>query len=358
MNCLITTFAHRGVNITLVAVCLTAVFAEGRAARAQDFFQEGGSRLYISRTLDPDGEDAATSGDMLAADGPQRSPIPTVGMDGDTLVINGVAGAHDVYIIGVEGNPGAMTVHFDDWPMKLFFDVTHIDINFVGGPNFLALLQVGVEGDVEISAGDGDNQFYLGYHNYGPNLIGGNLSVLCGHGANDILFEESWVLGNADFVMGDGGNDLTIGLAASPSDLGAVVLGELFVGTGTGHDKVEIVKSWLGDDTLIETAGGDDTVILGTHYATGSAIAGNVIGGDLDVLTGAGDDGLGLTDNEVYGRVDIALEDDDDVLLIGGSGFLPNDFYDHFTAHGGGGADFLDDDPGNFYAHSPHFQSF
>jgi hypothetical protein len=68
---------------------------------------------------------------------------------------------------------------------------------------------------------------------------------------------------------------------------------------------------------------------------------------------------VGLTDNEVYGDVSILLGHDNDELRVGEApGFPPNSFCADFSAHGGNGMDTLNDDPGNFYAMGPQFQSF
>src|SRR4029450_301847 len=139
-------------------------------------------------------------------------------MDGDTLVISSLDNSgHAVYIIGVEGKPGAMTVHFDDWAMQIFFDVQHIDVDFAGGANFLALYQVHVAGNVTISAGDGDNELVLGRPLYDPTLIGGDLSVVVCHGDSRVQLEESWIMGNATIEAGDGDNRVVLGRAESPS---------------------------------------------------------------------------------------------------------------------------------------------
>jgi hypothetical protein len=152
---------------------------------------------------------------------------------------------------------------------------------------------------------------------------------------------------------------VVLGDADSPSDLGAVVLGNLLIETGAGDDLGEVVKSWIGGQTLIDTVDGDDTVILGTHYKTGSAIAGNVLDGDLLIDTGHGMDSVGLTDNEVSGNTSILTGHDNDELRVGDApGFPANSFDSQFTAHGGSGVDTLNDDPGNFYAVPAQFQSF
>jgi hypothetical protein len=277
-------------------------------------------------------------------------------MVGDTLVISSARGSHKIYIIGVEGKPGALTVHVDDAPMQIFFDVQHIDVDIAGGSNFVAVYQVHVGGNVAVSAGV-DNELVLGRPTYDPNLIGGNLLVALGNGDNKVRLEESWVLGNATIEAGDGDNRVILGRSDSPSDLGAVVLGDLFVATGGGPDRVEIAKCWLDGSVAIDTAAGDDAVILGTHYDPASAVAGNVFMGALAIATGAGEDAVGLTDNEVAGETDIQLGDDDDALLVG-AGKPANAFYAQFWAHGNAGQDTLENDAANYYEFNPHFQSF
>jgi hypothetical protein len=350
----ITTFVGRALKAAALAIGLCGMLAGGQAARGQDSFQEGGARPYFGRAVSPPEEPYA---DTLAADS-RRTLVSTVGMVGDTLVVSGEGNSgHKVYIIGVEGKPGAMTVHFDDWPMEIFFDVQHIAVDFAGGANFLALYQVHVAGNVSISAGDGDNELVLGRPLYDPNLIWGDLSVVVGHGDSRVQVEESWIMGNATIEAGDGDNRVVLGRAKSPSDLGAVVMGDLLVTTGGGYDRVEVAKCWLDGNVAIDTAAGDDIVILGTHYEPASAVAGNVLAGALDIATGEGADAVGLTDNEVYGETVIELGDDDDALLLG-AGLPVNDFYDAFTGRGDAGQDTLDNDPANYYDFAPHFHSF
>ncbi len=363
----ISTFVSRALKITVAAICLGGMLAGGQAARGQELLAEGGSRLLVEPTAAPQ-EPAPANTDASSDPVPPHdnrfttdsrpSLVPFVGMDGDTLVISSLDNfGHKVYLIGVEGKPGAMTVHFDDWAMQIFFDVEHIDVAFGGGANFLALYQVHVAGNVTISAGDGDNEVVLGLPGYDPNLIWGDLSLAVGHGDSRVKVEESWIMASATIVAGDGDNRVVLGRAESPSDLGAVVLGDLLVATGGGYDRVEVAKCWLDGEVAIDTAAGDDIVILGTHYEAGSAVAGNVLAQALDILTGEGADAVGLTDNEVYGTTLIELGDDDDTLLLG-AGLPPNAHYDAFTARGDAGQDSLDDDPANYYDSAPHFHSF
>jgi hypothetical protein len=169
--------------------------------------------------------------------------------------------------------------------------------------------------------------------------------------------EESWIMASATIEAGDGDNRVVLGRAESPSDLGAVVMGDLLVSTGGGYDRVEVAKCWLDGNVAIDTAAGDDIVILGTHYEPASAVAGNVFAGALDITTGEGADAVGLTDNEVYGDTVIELGDDDDALLLGAD--LPvNDFYGALTGRGDAGLDTLDNAPANYYDSPPHFHSF
>jgi hypothetical protein len=281
-----------------------------------------------------------------------------VSQEGTTLIVDGTRGHDDVIIIGVDGHPGIVTVRFNDQPLVAHYGLTEIEVDLKGGNNKLAMVQVHMAGDVTVAADNGENLIILGLWKYMPNLIWGNLSVTAGNGFNEIHLNESWIIGNATIECGDGGNDVILGHPDSPSDLAAVIFGDLTVATGTSGDLVEVDKSWISGQTLIDTWDGADTVILGTHYEIGSDIAGNVFN-DLVVATGDGGDEVGLTDNIVNGQTTIQTEDDNDVLLLGaGAAFPPNDFYGNFTAHGGGGLDTLDNDPGNFYAYPPQFHSF
>jgi hypothetical protein len=284
----------------------------------------------------------------------------TVAQKGDTLYVTGTRGNDSVIIIGVDGHPGIITVKVENQPLVAHFGLSHIAIDLKGGENSLGVFQVNLGGDLTIAAGSGENYFLLGFHEFFmPNLIWGDLSVTVGLGPNVILLEESWIVGNTSISTGDGLNTVVLGRANSPSDLGAALIGNLLIETGGGDDHVEVVKSWIGGQTLIDTDDGNDTVILGTHYATGSAIAGNVFADTLFVATGNGMDGVGLTDNAVWGNTTIQTGHDNDELRVGdGPAFPPNDFHAQFSANGGGGMDTLNDDPGNSYAMPPQFQSF
>src|SRR5262245_29648504 len=178
----------------------------------------------------------------------------TVSQKGDTLFITGTRAADSVIVIGVDGHPGIVTVQVDNQPLTAHFGLANIDINLQGGNNFLAVLQVHLAGDLTIAAADGDNFLLLGYHTgYMPNLIWGDLSVALGHGDNQVLLQESWIIADTTIATGDGANTVVLGDADSPSDLGAVVLGNLLIETGAGDDLVEVVKSWVGGQTLIDT---------------------------------------------------------------------------------------------------------
>ena len=296
---------------------------------------------------------------QLKTEGVKRPPRSSVEKVGDTLVVDCVGGPHTVYLIGVEGNPGAMTVHFDNWAMQFYDDVANIDVNFQGGANKLYVYQVNVPGNVDVSAGDGDNQFFLGLPAYDPNFFGGDFLANVGNGTNWFRVEESWVFGDASILAGDGGNNFLFGKADSPSDLGAVVLGDLNISSGDDDDIVEITKCWMGGNVGIETNGGGDAIILGTNYENGSPIAGNVFNANVTLATGEGDDAIGMTDNTVHGDTLITMSQDDDELLIGDAPAFPaNQFNGAFEAHGGSGTDAVNDDPGNSYAFAPEFFGF
>lgn len=348
------TLVRRVLKTAALALGLSGVLASEQAARGQDSFSVEGDRLSVQETAAPQEEPRAYT---LTAD-PRPAGLSSVEMIGDTLVISSLGNrGHKVYIIGVEGKPGAMTVHFDDSPMQIFFNVQHIDVDFDGGANFLAMYQVHVAGNVTVAAGDGDNELVVGRPPYAPNLIGGDLSVVVGHGDSRVQVEESWILGGATIEAGDGDNRVVLGRAESLSDLGAVVLGDLQIATAGGYDGVELAKCWLDGDVAIDTGADPDFVILGTHYESASVVAGNVLAQALDITTGEGADAVGLTDNAVHGVTLIELGDDDDGLLLG-AGFPPNAFFDAFTARGDAGMDSLEDDAANYYDSAPHFQSF
>jgi len=197
----------------------------------------------------------------------------TVSQKGDTLFITGTRAADSVIVIGVDGIRHRHGQCRRPAACGALRSCQHRH-RPAGGNNFLAVLQVHLAGDLTVAAADGDNFLLLGYHTkYMPNLIWGDLSVAVGHGDNEVLLQESWIISHATIAAGNGANAVVLGEADSPSDLGAVVLGDLLIETGAGDDRVELVKSWIGGQTLIDTVDGDDTVILGTHYDTGSAIA-------------------------------------------------------------------------------------
>jgi hypothetical protein len=282
----------------------------------------------------------------------------TVSKKGNTLYVNGTRGDEWVFITGVDGLPGVVTVQAEGQPMTAHFGFQNMSINMSGGYNGVVVVQVNLPGNLSIAGGNGTNEVHVGLERYMPNLIWGNLNVNF-TGLNTIELEQTWILGAADFDLGDIGNQVVIGRADTMEDLGAVILGGLTVTGGEGHDQIEVAKSWIGGEALFETAGGDDHVILGTHYPTDSPIAGNVFDGNLGIYTGGGEDGVGLTDSTFNGDVEIETGNDDDELYLGDApDFPPNDFSGDVYAHGGGGQDFLNDDPGNSYASNPEFHSF
>ncbi len=292
---------------------------------------------------------------------------------GDTLSITGNRGDDSIWIIGVDGHAGIVTVKVDDLPMVAHHGLQHIHVDLRGGENFLAMYQVHLGGDVTITGGDGKNYLWLGrrfgkLHNYMPNLIWGSLSIAVGDGLNETVLENSWIIGDVEIDGSDGRNYVMLG-NDSPLDLGAVVFGNLSVTTGAENDRIEIVKSWLGD-TLIDTGADRDSVLLGMLLNESGAnyefIGGNVFVGTLSVAAGAGADNVKLADNAVYGDATMTLGDDDDSLLLLGPDVLdgltfeypPNEFHAALAADGGNGEDYLYDDPANVYAFEPEFDGF
>lgn len=283
----------------------------------------------------------------------------TVSQKGDTLYVNGTRANDLVVIIGVDGHPGNVTVKSDGQSMTAHHGFEHLVVNLGGGNNVLGLLQAHIPGNVTVNAGSGINELILGYEFYMPNLIWGDLAVNCPNGVCEILLEQSWIVGDASFMLGGSGNNLEFGRSDLAADLAAVVFGDLTVNCGDGDDRIEIVKSWFGGAAEFQTAGGNDDVLLGTHYETGSPVAGNIFQGTLVINTGDGEDGVGLTDSAFGGDVEIETGNDDDDLYLGDApGFPPNVFNGEVDAHGGGGQDFLNNDPGNTYANPPNFHSF
>lgn len=296
---------------------------------------------------------------LLAVGAPPARAAVTVSQKGDTLYVSGNRVDDHIVIIGVDGKPGNVTVKPAGQPMTAHHGFQHLVINLGGGGNVLAMVQAHVPGNVTINSGSGSNALILGHEWYMPNLIRGDLDVSCLNASCEVHLEQSWIVGNASFLLGDDGNNVQFGRNDLAADLAAVVFGDLTIDCGDGDDRIEVVKSWFGGDALFETAGGDDDVILGTQYATGSPIAGNIFEGNVGIYTGDGEDGVGLTDSTFGGDVEIETGNDDDDLYLGDEPAFPaNDFFGDVDADGGGGQDFLNDDPGNNYASTPNFDHF
>jgi hypothetical protein len=301
----------------------------------------------------------AIAGIVGLAGGPEpASAAVSVSQKGQTLYVTGTRSDEWVYIIGVDGEPGVITIQSAGQPMTAHFGFQNLSVNLGGGNNVVVIVQVNLPGSLWVNGGSGINELFVGLEKYMPNLIWGDVNVSI-TGTSEIEMEQSWILGAANIDLGDAGNRVVIGRADTAEDLGAVILGGLTVETGAGADRIEVAKSWIVGGALFETAGGSDEVILGTHYETGSPVAGNIFDGNVTILTGAGEDGVGLTDCTFDDNVSIETGDDDDELYLGDEPEFPaNSFAGEVDAHGGNGEDFLNDDPENAYADPPSFHSF
>jgi hypothetical protein len=269
----------------------------------------------------------------------------TGGRGDDRLVVyrsgdKTVAGEIEVWDVGAA--PGVLGT---------YSGVQNIQVNLLGGNNFLGLYRFEVAGDVSVTAGDGNNQVYVG----GVGVTGdaritidGNLSVSTGAGL-DLVRVESCAIGSAMIDTGDADDWVLFGHHLDTSIFHpGTILGPLSVSTGAGNDLVAMIGAEPGA-TVIDTADGDDWVLAGIGFEDGAwVIRGNELLG-FDVEAGTGNDFVVLVSNWSFGDVSILTGQQNDEVWLGGFG-APNDFQGDVLADGGGGNDTLLDDAMNSYA--------
>lgn len=245
-------------------------------------------------------------------------------------------GAADVVDVDGTGVAGGVDVFVNGAFVQTFAGIEQISVAMKGGADFLNLSAIDISGHVSIDMGGGadrvdiDNTTTLGGGPDGDVLIDGNLTVVLGNNAGDVLdwastggfgttVGGSAVLAGADSFLldGEGGDS---GLQASDLNVGGLLQ----------------VSSKLSSSTVIDDVNvGSTTILSFGKKADSVAISDSRFAGDLEVLFGAGND---LFDLDVAGQ--------------------PNRFDGHVNVLGGAGADTLDQLATNVFAIPPSFREF
>jgi hypothetical protein len=320
------------------------------------------SRFFKSTALT-----AACCASLLAAGQPAHAGRggPTITQKGGTLSVVGNRG-DDRLVIHRSGDttvPGEIEVWdvgVSPGVIGVYSGVQNIHVDLLGGNNFLGLYRFEVAGDVTVLCGDGDNQVYVGGVGETGDAriaIDGNLSVTTGAGL-DLVRIESCAIGGALIDTGDSddwvlfGHHLDTGIFHP-----GTIIGPLAVSTGEGNDLVAMLGAELSD-TGIDTAGGDDWVLVGIGIEDGAwTIRGNEFSSAFFTDTGMGNDFVVLLGTWAFSDVTILTGQQSDEVWLGGLG-APNDFQGDVLADGGGGNDTLLNDATNSYAFPLQFLSF
>ena len=245
-------------------------------------------------------------------------------------------GAADVVDVDGTGVAGGVDVFVNGAFVQTFAGIEQISVAMKGGADVLNLSAIDISGHVSIDMGGGadrvdiDNTTTLGGGPDGDVLIDGNLTVVLGNNAGDVLdwastggfgttVGGSAVLAGADSFLldGEGGDS---GLQPSDLNVGGLLQ----------------VSSKLSSSTVIDDVNvGSTTILSFGKKADSVAISDSRFAGDLEVLFGAGND---LFDLDVAGQ--------------------PNRFDGHVNVLGGAGADTLDQLATNVFAIPPSFREF
>jgi hypothetical protein len=334
---------------------------------------------------------------------------PLVYKAGNTLVIEGNANANSVSLVGSKDSYSTIGVYINDVP-QVFENVQNIFADLGDGDDEIAMDRIRIYGNVDVMADGGNNTIYLGGWGYGQSDIGGHVSMTTAGGNDYVLMSDCLVDNDVTILLGEGDNEVEFGGAVGPGiDPGANTFSSgLTVQTGDDTDVVRIMRTICWGQSLIETNGDDDFVILGpvnlvmaegetrqdgpndlkTRESTpdgqenpndlktrepspdgetrtagdlGFKATNTTHGGpatvafsDLTILTGVAHDVVAMTETSVSGTALIQLwNGNDDLYLID-----ENYFYGTLTAQGGVGTDVLYEDPATFYSNAPTFLSF
>ena len=302
------------------------------------------------------------AGEFVRNSAPTRGGGTIAWQKGDTVYVTGTRGGDRIVI----HRSGDQTVagEVEVWDVGVspsvvlgaYSGVANLDVDLLGGDNFLGLYRFDLSGDVTVTCADGNDQVYWGGVGGAPGgrtEIDGTFLVESGDG-NDEVRVEQCLIGEVMIDAGNGdnvvlfGQHLQTGLAAYHGTL----TGPVSVMTGAGNDLIAIIGSELGSQTAIDTAAGDDWVLFGLGIEDGAlTIRGNELG-DVAVNCGQGADLAGFFDNDAFGDIVVAMAQHQDAVWLGGLG-APNDFHQEVVVDGGPGSDEAYDDPANAYAVPP-----
>ncbi len=263
----------------------------------------------------------------------------SVKLRGSTLVVAGDAG-DDVVVIDGQESFSKLVVSVNGISFGNFVGVRNVRVNTKGGNDSVFVAAIEIGGNLSISTGTGDDTVEIDPFDLVTTevFIGGDASLSLGGQAGDnVSIHEAF-----DQSVTIGGN-LRIRNAANVR----------IDGFGTGSDS----------DALDIRIGGD--LVIDTRVATGLGVGQfTVLLEEVDVggrfrLRGANDpDKVGIANSHCAGAVSIALRGGDDVLGLGSSPSLVNEFNAKISLNGGPGADVLTVDPGNVFTSPPKIKSF
>ena len=315
----------------------------------------------------------------------------SVFLDGADLIIRGTTLDDVISVVRVEGELGVTINEFDH---GLFSPTGKIDVKMFAGDDSLSI-QLGIQNDTFISAGQGDDVVWGGsgkdmiYGNAGNDVLNGRWGkdVLVGAEGRDILrgslgFDTLRGGGGQDKLYGGEGNDNlqggdgadllfgqegrdTLRGGSGNDNLQGGAGDDLLLDGGFGADSIyggagaDLLEGGSGNDRMWGDAGndvllgelGDDTINggIGADYLDGGSGADMLVGGsDADVILGeggndtiyggTGDDDLsgGFGNDEIHGN-----QGNDSLDGGGNDDILYGDNGDD-TLVGGSGSDSLD----------------
>jgi large repetitive protein len=147
------------------------------------------------------------------------------------------------------------------------------------GGQDVSLVDVTVNGNVDVHTGNGNNQILLGAAPvpsgdtsaplnlvFGPVTIGGNLHVSAGNGNNTVLLDGIIVTGNSNVTTGSGSDDIAVLGNAGYFN------GTFSINSGSGNDEIAIINgaTFLSSAT-IHAGAGADVLWVAQSLFTGSA---------------------------------------------------------------------------------------
>lgn len=300
---------------------------------------------------------------LAAANIAQAAYGVSVNQEGDTLYIIGDGNANTVSIVGAEDDDGTVGVYVVDVPW-VYTGVNHIHVDLGGGDNFLGMDRINILGTLTVLTGDGHDVVDLGGWGYGASAFGGDVSIATAGGRDNVRIEDTAVYASVTIDTAAGSDNVQLGFDYFFFSIGATPVpgrasGDSLSADTSGRDDepsdlIARTDSGSGDLTALPDDGssdGDDAKLaLELMYL----FAPSNMFDSLYVYTDDGRDAVGITGTQIEVETTIELGADDDRLILD----APNEFYGDFTARGEQGADYLSDEPTNFYESSPTFQGF